>query len=113
MTGALAAAAGAAAGGLKPLSVSTNPSSASGVWDSEFSIGITDLVTAVADGGLGPYSYSWTKRSGDDFTVFPNSSAQAVTFNFTGPAHKAAVYRVTVTDALNQVAFHDVNVTAN
>lgn len=103
----------AAVGSGKRLTVQCTPASVAGTWDAEISFGTTDMCEAVVDGGKAPYTYSWTKQSGDTFTVSPSTVASMVAFQFSGAAHKAAQYRVTVTDAFGRTAYSDVSVTGN
>jgi hypothetical protein len=61
----------------------------------------SDSTTVTASGGTSPYTYAWTKVSGDTLTV--NSSTSATT-SFTGTTipqwgFKTALYRCTVTDS--------------
>lgn len=110
MTGILAACAGP---GVNQLSVSCSPTAVAGTYDTEFGTGITDATTAAPTGGLAPYTYSWAKLSGSDFTFIPSSIAATVAFSFGGTSHQVGVYRVTVSDASGQSAHADVTVTAN
>lgn len=62
----------------------------------------TNSVTVTPTGGTGPYTYAWTKDSGDVFTLSGASSA-STTFSIASlPAGdtRSAVYRCTVTDSL-------------
>ncbi|MCR9194901.1 MAG: hypothetical protein NXH88_09230 [Hyphomonas sp.] len=60
----------------------------------------TGSVTVTPVGGVTPYTYAWTKKSGDDI---PADSASAATTTFTGSVttgeYKFAVYTCTVTDS--------------
>jgi hypothetical protein len=112
MTGALVAASSAAASGLKPLTVTCDPSAVDGVWEAEFSVGVTGPCTAVPDGGLAPYAFVWSKVSGDTFSII-GATSQVASFGFSGPSHFSATYRVVTTDALGNTAQDTVSVTAN
>lgn len=60
----------------------------------------TDTVTVTPSGGTGPYSYLWTKVSGDTFTPTDETAAStAFTSTFSGDTVETGVYAVTVTDS--------------
>lgn len=68
--------------------------------------------TATPAGGLGPYSYSWSRISGTVMTV---TGASAATATFYSPVLSpgtsvSAVYRCTCTDSSGQTATADINV---
>ena len=65
----------------------------------------TGTVTATPTGGTGPYTYAWSKVSGD--TVTPSSTTTAaITFSATGTAPQtiAAVWQCVVTDSTTSTA---------
>ena len=69
-------------------------------------------VTATASGGTGPYTYAWTKVSGNAITIASPSSA-TTKFNVSGMAvneTRLATFRVTATDAVLATATSDVPV---
>lgn len=72
--------------------------------------GTASVVTA--SGGTSPYTYAWTKVSGDTLTVTSATSA-STTFSGTPGANNTlqAVYRCTVTDDVAATTTVDVNVT--
>ena len=79
--------------------------------------GTTNSVTVTAAGGTPPYTYAWTKKSGDTVTV---NSPTAATTTFSGAVgvvggFLSAVYTCTVTDSAGSPATFtvDVNVTIN
>ncbi|MEL7445567.1 MAG: hypothetical protein AAGK02_07115 [Pseudomonadota bacterium] len=73
--------------------------------------GTTNSVTASATGGTGPYTYAWSKVSGDTFTV-NGPSAASTSFSATVSAGetKSAVYKVTATDSLTATGSAQVSV---
>lgn len=73
----------------------------------------TGSVTVTASGGTGPYTYAWTRVTGETFT--PTAATSATTaFQITVAAEdvKTAQYRCTVTDSLSATYAVDVSVTA-
>jgi len=92
----------------QPLTLNAN-----GVGASGFDSVQTGSSTATPSGGLGPYSYSWTKVSGTTMTL---SGANTATAGFTSPTLSPgqiveAVYRCTCTDSSGQTATADIGVT--
>lgn len=72
----------------------------------------TANVTATPAGGLAPYTYAWTKQSGDSISAVSSSSA-VTQFQATGMAvdeTRQAVFRCTCTDSLGSSATADVSV---
>lgn len=73
----------------------------------------TNTVTITASGGTGSYTYSWSKISGDTFTLSAPSGASTY-FQASGVGKgesRSAVYRCTVSDGVSSVTV-DVNVSA-
>lgn len=101
-------------GGGGSFSVTASPGSASGaVTDNNLFVNVvSNGVTVTPTGGTGPYTYLWTKVSGDSAVTVSNSTAASVTFSATVPRdqERNAVYRCTVTDSLAASAFVDVYV---
>lgn len=64
--------------------------------------GATNTVTVTPTGGTGPYTYAWTKVSGDTMNL-SDDDGQATTFS-SGVVPAEAVYKCTVTDSLSAVA---------
>jgi predicted phage tail protein len=72
----------------------------------------TGSSTATPSGGLGPYSYAWSKVSGDTMTV---SSPTTAGTGFGSPTmapggYSSAVYQCTCTDSAGQVASTTISV---
>lgn len=101
-------------GGGGSLSVSISPGEAHG---SFIAVGIgptvkfvvTNNVTATATGGTGPYTYSWTRVSGDSAPQVSNATAATVSWSANIPRETIyfASWRVTVTDSLLATAIAD------
>jgi hypothetical protein len=74
----------------------------------------TNSVTVTPSGGTSPYTYAWTKVSGDTFTV-TSPTAAATTFSVTlgSGGLASAIYRCTVTDDASATYTVDVSVLAN
>jgi hypothetical protein len=73
----------------------------------------TNTTTATPTGGSSPYTYAWTKVSGDTLTVTASTSATTA-FQATGLSvgdSRAATYRCTVTDSAAATATADVIIT--
>lgn len=65
------------------------------------SVVTSNNVTVTAAGGTAPYTYSWTKVSGDTLTVTaPTADTTQFTATLFKNTERAATYRCTVTDAL-------------
>ena len=78
-------------------SLSTSVASGSGVGNGPYT---TNAVTVTAYGGVSPYTYAWTKVSGDTLTITSASTySVAWTASGTAPSSKAAVWKCTVTDS--------------
>lgn len=74
----------------------------------------SSTITGNVTGGVGPFTFAWTRVSGDTYTI--NSPTNATTtFSTSGPSGsiKFGVYRFTVTDTGNGDAeeFADIDVT--
>ena len=67
-------------------------------------------VTCTVLGGVGPFTYSWNKVSGDTLTIGSSTSA-STTFSGTpgGGSQLIGVYRCTVTDTGNSNAIANSN----
>lgn len=66
----------------------------------------TNAATATPTGGIGPYTYLWTKVSGDAISI---NSATSATTTFTGsgmasPEERDAIFICTVTDTATGLA---------
>ena len=66
----------------------------------------TDIVTCSASGGTAPYSYSWTRASGDGamFASAPTSAATAFARTGSYVNNYTSYWNCTVTDAADAVA---------
>lgn len=72
--------------------------------------------TGNATGGTPPYNYTWSRVSGDTFTIdTPNTAFTNFRRAGNPPQFTSAsgVYRITVGDALGASAFDDITVTDN
>ena len=91
-----------------PLAVNINPS---GVYAGGMTATITTSnVTGMAVNGSGPFTYAWTKVSGNAINaLFPTSAV--TNFNatsMTSPTDRIATFRCTITDSLSASAFSDI-----
>lgn len=70
----------------------------------------TDTVTGTASGGTGPYSYQWTKISGDNITAnSPNSAGTTFTAaNMSKLTIRQTTFRCTATDSLSATAYAEI-----
>lgn len=102
-------------GGGGGLSVTIAPGLATGtaITGPLFRVVTSNFVTATATGGTGPYTYSWTRVSGDSSVNANNPTAATTNFSATmGRFSDAqALMRCTVTDSLMATGFGDVPVT--
>lgn len=95
-----------------PIALNVTPS-VSGAGSSAGNITVTSAAAfATPVGGTGPYTYAWTKVSGDTLTVVsPTSAVTSFRANLGPGIGRIAVYRCTVTDSFGLTAFGDVSVT--
>lgn len=72
----------------------------------------SESVVVNATGGTGPYTYAWTRVSGDSAISATSPAAATTTFTATVPrdGERTGVWRCTVTDSLAATAFVDVSV---
>lgn len=94
-----------------PISLNVTPN-VSGAGSSAGIISVTSAAAfATPVGGTGPYTYAWTKVSGDTLTVVSPTSAVTSFRASLGPGiGRLAIYRCTVTDSFGLTAFGDVSV---
>lgn len=93
------------------LAVSISPTDVGNFSTAPSFTGVTGA-TATASGGTSPYTYAWTKVSGDAITIASPSSA-TTKFSVSGmasPETRIANFRVTATDAVLATAISDVQV---
>ena len=65
----------------------------------------SNIDTATASGGTGPYTYAWTYVSGSSFTITaPSTAATAFSTTLTASQYKNGTYRCTATDSLGATA---------
>lgn len=69
----------------------------------------TNSVTVTPTGGTGPYTYAWTRVSGDSAVNVSNATNPTVSFNANVPrdGERSATWRCTVTDSLLATAYVD------
>lgn len=67
-------------------------------------------VTATPAGGLGPYTYAWTRLSGVGSANSPTSASTTFSATLSNGDDVSGVFRVTVTDSLANTATADVTV---
>ena len=96
-----------------PITLNVAPFSVSGTGDSNGTIQITSgIATATPTGGTAPYTYAWTKVSGDTMTVTNSTSASTAFRASVGPGDsRSATYRCTVTDKNGLSAQDTVSIT--
>lgn len=96
-----------------PISLNVAPSSVFGEGNSAAIILITSsTATATPTGGTAPYTYAWTKVSGDTMTATNPTSASTAFRLGVGPGDvKTATYRCTVTDKNGLTAQDTVSIT--
>jgi hypothetical protein len=96
-----------------PLSLTVNPSAASGVRRTKTpSSGVvaTNSVVATPKGGSGPYSYAWTIVSGSANITSPSMASTAFTATLPPESDQSAIARVSCTDSLGNVAYMQISV---
>ena len=97
-----------------PMSLSVTPS-VTGAYNGTSGgiISITSTTaTATPVGGTGPFTYAWTKVSGDTLTVTNPTNASTAFRASIGPGDsRFATYRCTVTDSLGLTAIGSTSIT--
>lgn len=96
-----------------PLSLTVSPSEVTGAESSLSPVLVTSgTAYATPAGGTAPYTYAWTKVSGDTLTVTsPSRAFTAFQATLSANDLSNAVYRCTVTDKNGLTAQDTVNVT--
>lgn len=96
-----------------PITLGVTPSSVFGTNNSTGIVLVTSsTATATPTGGTAPYTYAWTKVSGDTMTATSPTSASTAFRLGVGPGDvKTATYRCTVTDKNGLTAQDTVSIT--
>jgi len=97
--------------GVTPVSLNVAPAFVSGQGQG---LVVSDPATGTPSNGVGPFTYQWSKVSGDTLGIGSPTNATSVFSGNVPPAGSLnAVYRLTVTDTgnSNTTAFDDVDVT--
>lgn len=94
------------------LSASADPTYANGSGDGTYDqTVVTDSVTVTATGGTLPYSYLWTKVSGNTFTILDDVLSSTMFARYAAiDMTYSAIYRCTVTDSASATTYVDVSV---
>lgn len=74
----------------------------------------TPTITSSVAGGVAPYTYQWTKQSGNAFGLANGSLASSQVFQSSAPIDSSvltAVYRLTVTDSYGSTAYDEITIT--
>jgi len=96
--------------GSSPLFVSVNPTSANGTSTGGGDC-TSNFLTVSVSGGIGPYTYAWTKVSGDTMSTSDHDGpVTSFTATLTINQSKYAVYRCTVTDSVGNVNSVDASI---
>jgi len=94
------------------MSLSVTPSVSGESYSPSGGIIVSDAAFATPSGGVGPFTYAWTRVSGATLTVStPNLASTSFQANVPASATRNAVYRCTATDSLGTTAFADTAVT--
>ena len=110
MTGIMCAMLGSPSGSVASVTASAAPTYLSKTRTGSGII-TSDPVTVTAAGGVGPYTYAWSRVAGDTYTVnAPSSATTTFTTTVSAGTAKSASYRCIVTDSLGNNAFVDVTV---
>jgi len=93
-----------------PVQASVSPPNVFGIGTGSGTV-VTNTATVIASGGIGGFTYLWSKVSGDTLTIGASTSA-ATTFS-ANPGlggSKEAVYKCVVTDAAGTTAEVEVEI---
>ncbi len=71
----------------------------------------TDNVLATVTGGLGPFTYAWTRLSGSGSATAPTFAVTRLQDTVDDYDTTSGVFRCTVTDSLGATAYDDVSAT--
>ena len=94
------------------MTLSVTPSVSGESYSPSGGIIVSDTAFAIPSGGIGPFSYAWTRVSGATLTVStPNLASTSFQANVPASATRNAVYRCTATDSLGTTAFADTAIT--
>jgi hypothetical protein len=102
------------------VTVTATPNTLTGTWKSGSAPVYTNTAVLTPAGGVVPYSLGIQPISGSlDWSLYVNPNVVTglgpwtMQLSFTGPAHRETIFRATITDAVGNTAFADIDAIAN